>query len=84
MAFITLHEALDRVLEKLAVDREGKGAGGIEPPAKVAREGRSRAAQREKPGCDWGLANHVASPRAAVHGGQTHQRIAGRPGGRRE
>ena len=41
MAFITLHEALDRVLEKLAVEREGKEAGGVEPPAKYAlAEGR--------------------------------------------
>jgi hypothetical protein len=80
MAFISLGEALDRVLEKLAVERGEKGAGGVEPPAKVAR-GAGKPAREEKPGCGWGLANHSALPRAAVHGGQTHQRPTGRPGG---
>lgn len=37
MAFISLGEALDRVLEKLAVERGEKGPGGMTPPGKCAR-----------------------------------------------
>jgi hypothetical protein len=36
MAFISLGEALDRVLEKLAVERGNEKAGGIDAPRKVA------------------------------------------------
>jgi len=41
MAFISLGEAFDRVLEKLAVERGNEKAGGIDAPRKVAlAEGR--------------------------------------------
>ena len=81
MAFISLGEALDRVLEKLAVERGTEKAGGVETARQLA-PAEGRITGRKKPGCGWGLANHSALPRAAVHGGQTHQRPTGRPGGR--
>lgn len=51
MAFISLGDALDRVLEKLAVERGEKRAGGVEPPAKVApAEGLAIRARERKTG----------------------------------
>ncbi len=37
MGFLTLGEAVDRVLARLADQREGKGPGGMTPPGKCAR-----------------------------------------------
>lgn len=57
MAFISLGEALDRVLEKLAVERREKEAGGVETARQLARGG---VAQGNKPGCDAGAPAPIA------------------------
>lgn len=44
MAWLPLGEAVDRVLARLADQRNGK-AGGIDAPREVAREGRKRPAR---------------------------------------
>ena len=62
MAFISLGEALDRVLEKLAVEREEKGAGGVETAGQLTREGRSRPAR------DGQGSALMAKPRKAKNG----------------
>jgi hypothetical protein len=44
MAFISLGEAVDRVLARLAEQREGKEAGGVEAARQAARVSRGGAA----------------------------------------
>lgn len=77
MGFISLGEALDRVLEKLAVERGEKRAGGMTPPGKCARaEGEDYPARLGKLGCDKGAPAHVT-----LHQRWERHRDTGRPSG---
>ena len=83
MAFITLTEAVDRVLARLADQREGKTGEAQHLPGKVAR-GTDKPARGGRPGCGHATAKKRVGPAfRELVGDQTPVR-AGRPGGRRE
>jgi hypothetical protein len=78
MAFISLGEALDRVLEKLAVERGEKEAGGIETARQLApAEGRITGRGKQGGEGRW------QTPDALRQRG-SQARVTGRPFGRRE
>lgn len=79
MAWLPLGEAVDRVLARLADQREGKTGEVVNLPGKEAPAEGLAIRAREKPGCD-GL---VERPFALRQRGSP-ARVAGRPGGRRE
>lgn len=79
MAFISLGEALDRVLEKLAVERGNEKAGGNDAPRKVA-PAEGRITGRGKQGCGAPPARAVSASRQRG----SPARVTGRPFGQGE